>query len=68
MVDQMRRPVHLETAIRNLIASDVDLIIEIGYNNTIKNFVKRIDRAQKVMTISDYDSFIKVLGDIKNAD
>ncbi|PID82625.1 MAG: malonyl-CoA-ACP transacylase [Clostridiales bacterium] len=63
MVDQMRRPVRLETAIRNMLNSKVDKIIEIGYNNTIKNFIKRIDRKVKVNTISDFDSFTQVIGE-----
>ncbi len=64
MVNQMRKPVRLEAAIRNMLNDGVDKIIEIGYNNTIKNFIKRIDRKLNVETISDYDSFQKVLGDI----
>ncbi|PID79947.1 MAG: malonyl-CoA-ACP transacylase [Clostridiales bacterium] len=57
MVDQMRRPVKLEIGIRNLLQSGVDTIVEIGFNDTIKNFIKRIDRKAKVITISDYESF-----------
>ncbi len=64
MVNQMRKPVRLEAAIRNMLDDGVDKIIEIGYNNTINNFIKRIDRKLKVETISDYESFQKVLGDI----
>ncbi len=63
MVDQMRRPVRLEAAIRNMLNDGVDKIIEIGYNDTIKSFIKRIDRKVKVETISDFESFKKVLGD-----
>ncbi len=64
MVDQMRKPVRLEAAIRNMLDDGVDKIIEIGYNNTIKNFIKRIDRKVKVETISDYESFNRIVGDI----
>ncbi len=67
MVDQMRKSVRLEDAMRHLIAEGVDMIVEIGYNNTIKNFIKRINRKVKVITISDYESFNKALGELKNA-
>ncbi len=67
MVEQMRNPVKLENGLRNLIDSGVNTIIEIGYNNTLKNFIKRIDRKVKVLTISDYQSYREVIGEIKNA-
>ncbi len=63
MVDQMRRPVQLEKGIRNMLNGGVDTIVEIGYNDTLKNFIKRIDRQVKVITISDYDSFKTFLED-----
>lgn len=61
MVRQVQSPVRFEQAVSNMLDSGIDMIIEIGYNNTIKNLIKRIDRKAKVLSISDYESFSDVV-------
>lgn len=68
MVNQVQSPVKFEQAVSNMLASGINLIIEIGYNNTIKNLIKRIDRKVKVLSVSDYASYLDLVKGVCNGE
>ncbi len=61
MVAQLQSPVRFEQAALSMLGDGVDIIVEIGYNNTIKNLMKRIDKSAQVLSISNYESYAAAL-------
>lgn len=60
---QVSHTVRLKDALLDLVSKNYDLIIEIGYKETMKNFLNRLDKNVEVISLSDLDSIEKFLKD-----
>lgn len=56
LIEQLYSPVRFEASIRNIIAEDVDAIVEVGTGNVLSGLVKKIDRKMKTFTVQDEKS------------
>ena len=67
MARQVNNPVLFKQSLERLMDENLDLIIEIGYKNTIKGLIKRIDGKAKVLsvnTVQSIEELIKGVGGI----
>ncbi|RVU54833.1 ACP S-malonyltransferase [Anaerosphaera multitolerans] len=65
MIKQVMRTVRFEDALKNMVKDGVDLFVEIGFNNVLKGFMRKVDRKIKVSTISTYDEYLKFVEEIQ---
>lgn len=65
MSKQVNNPVLFKSSIEELLDENPDLIIEIGYGNTIKGLVKRIDRKFKVVSLNTVESIEELVEEVK---
>lgn len=65
MTNQVMQAVRFEDALKNMLEDGVDEFVEIGFNNVIKGFMKKIDRKIKVSTISTYEDYLKFVEEYK---
>src|SRR5690625_2420962 len=56
LIEQLYSPVRFEESIRNIIAEDVDAIVEVGTGNVLSGLVKKIDRKMKTFAVQDEKS------------
>ncbi|WP_079709415.1 ACP S-malonyltransferase [Paraliobacillus ryukyuensis] len=56
LIEQLYSTVRFEEIVRDIIASDVDAIVEIGNGKVLSGLIKKIDRKMKTFTIQDPDS------------
>lgn len=68
LVSQLYSPVLWEDSIRFLITEGVDTFIEIGPGNVLAGLIKKIDRSVTVYSVSDSDSLIKTIDELKGGD
>lgn len=57
MVEQVKNTVYFEKELKNIIAQDVDVFLEIGFSSTIKGFLKKIDRNLNIYEVYSVDTF-----------
>lgn len=60
LVKQVSSPVRWEQSVRNMIADNVDLFVEIGPGKTIAGFLRKIDKNVKCLNISKYEDLQKL--------
>ncbi len=63
--DQIHNSVHFEETINYLIACGVDTFVEIGPGKTLSGFIRKTNRAVKVVTVTDYESYLKAVEEFK---
>ena len=67
LVAQVQSPVRLEAALRRLLESGVEEIVEIGPGNTLSGFIKKTAKAMglqvKVTSIDKYEDFCRLVED-----
>lgn len=56
LIEQLYSPVRFEESIRNIIAKDVDAIVEVGTGNVLSGLVKKVDRKMKTFAVQDEKS------------
>ena len=56
LIEQLYSPVRFEESIRNIIAEDVDAIVEVGTGNVLSGLVKKVDRKMKTFAVQDEKS------------
>ena len=66
MTWQVNNTVLFKESLRRLVEWNPDLIIEIGYKNTIKGLLKRIDREAKVLSVNTVQSIEELVGEVGN--
>ncbi|NLM50386.1 MAG: ACP S-malonyltransferase [Clostridiaceae bacterium] len=71
MVDLISKQVHSPVLwvdiIKNMVNGEgINLFIEVGPGKTLGSFVKKIERSAKVLTVDDFDSLQKTLGELQN--
>lgn len=65
LVKQMFSPVRWTNTIQKLIADGCDTFIEVGPGNTLKNLMKKIDRAQKAYDGGNIEAINKIIAEQK---
>lgn len=65
MSKQVNHPVLFKNSLEKLLEQNPDLIIEIGYKNTIKGFIKRIDKKAKVLSINTVQSIEELIKEVE---
>lgn len=68
MSRQVSNTVLFKDSLEKLLNEDIDLVIEIGYGNIIKNFLKKIDRKVKVLTCSSLLEIENTIRKVKEYD
>jgi [acyl-carrier-protein] S-malonyltransferase len=58
---QVMHPVLWEMTIRRMLSEGVDTFVEIGPGNTLRGFVKKIDRQANLLNVEDIDSLNKTI-------
>lgn len=66
MVKQVSNTVRFKEDLENMIKDGIDTFVEIGYFNILKGFVKKINRNVEIYSISDYESYLNFLKEMKN--
>lgn len=66
MSKQVNNPVLFKNSIERLLEKDPDLIVEIGYGDTIKGLVRRINKKYKVISISTVESIEELVREVEN--
>lgn len=57
MVNQVKSSVRFKDDIENMLADGVETFVEIGFNESLKKIVKKIDRKIEIISIATYDEF-----------
>lgn len=68
MSRQVSNTVLFKDSLEKLLNEDIDLVIEIGYGNIIKNFLKKIDRKVQVLTCSSLLEIENTIRKVKEYD
>lgn len=66
LIKGVKSSVLWEESVKNIIASGVDTIIEIGPGKTLRTLIKKIDRKIKVLNVEDLKSLQEVLEQFKS--
>lgn len=65
MSKQVNNPVLFKSSIGQLLNENPDFIIEIGYGNTIKGLVRRINKKFKVFPVNTAESIEKLISEVE---
>lgn len=68
MAKQVCNKVLFKDSLERLLESHVDLVIEIGYGNVIKGFIRKINKNIKVMSANTLESIKEIIRKVKNHD
>ena len=61
LVRQVASPVRWQQSMERMIAEGVDTFVEIGPGNTLRGFLKKIDRNVKVCSVNTWEALEKSL-------
>lgn len=65
LANQVSHTVRLKESLEDLLTKDLDYIVEIGYGETMRGFVRRLDRKVEVIPLSDRESIETFVSRIK---
>lgn len=60
MAEQVRKTVNFKSIIEEMIKDGVYTFIEVGFGNVLSKFVKKIDKNINTISISTYESYLKL--------
>lgn len=63
---QVSSRVLFKASLESFLREDLDIILEIGYGNVIRGFMKRIDRKARVLSINSVSSIEALLEEVEN--
>lgn len=66
--DQVASKVLFKRTLENIIGEDFDLIVEIGYGDVIKGFMRRLDRKTRVHSVNSIESIGDLLEEVGRTD
>ena len=66
MSKQVNNSVLFKSSLEQLLGKDPDLIVEIGYGNTINGLVRRIDKKHKIISVNTVESIEELVREVKN--
>lgn len=64
MAKQVNHTVLFKKSLEKLLDQDLDLIIEIGYGNVIKNFIRKLNRQVRVLSVNNLDSINNLIEEV----
>ena len=64
--EQVSNKVLFKKTLENILKEDLDLIVEIGYGNVIKGFVRRLDRKAKVISVNSVESLEELIQEVES--
>lgn len=63
--EQVSNKVLFKKTLENILKEDLDLIVEIGYGNVIKGFVRRLDRKAEVISVNSVESLEELIQEVE---
>lgn len=64
--EQVSNKVLFKKTLENILKEDLDLIVEIGYGNVIKGFVRRLDRKAEVISVNSVESLEELIQEVES--